>query len=398
MQYLILANLLLTAVLLAAALGAGLYYYFKRQRRERASMLPGDLSRDYAATDTKRRSAGSLNYSAFIYFDVDRDGTYGVGDRPMGGLMVRLSGSAGHLLSSRTNGNGFANFTMSTKLRKAQIKSRGSYTFALSIPPGWISTSGGEVQTTMFELIEGSPAGIGSAEMIKPVGIAPIRFIRGQTAVEAAALSFMRGGERLLQEALKPDSSFNIAVPTGAEAVVVERPGSMKHLSLSTYPTDLGGLDPQRPAIGANEALETIDFNDVTPLGLRKIPSGYAGLNWFNLNAISRDFQGGNEGYVNGNTSGDHLCYTSSGHPGELWSKRPFGFHSVMLSSAWLRSEGEICIVESWNADVLIARDEIAVSALTPVHYAPMLRDITRIRFSSKHYWQIAIDDLVISR
>ena len=144
--------------------------------------------------------------------------------------------------------------------------------------------------------------------------------------------------------------------------------------------------------------LETIDFNDVTPRGLRKIPSGYAGLNWFNLNAISRDFQGGNEGYVNGNTSGDHMCYTSSGHPGELWSDRPFGFHSVMLSSAWLRSEGEICIVESWRSDELVARDEIAVSALTPVHYAPMLRGITRIRFASKHYWQIAIDDLAIVR
>ena len=398
MQYLIVANLLLSAVLIAAAIGAGLYFYLKRRRRKQASLLPGNPSRDYAAPNTKRRSAGSLNYSSFIYLDVDRDGRYGVGDRPMGGIMVRLSGSQGHLLSSRTNGNGFANFTMSTRSRKAQIRSAGNYTFAVSIPPGWISTSGGEVQAVPFDLIEGSPAGIGSAEMVKPVGIAPVRFVRGQTAAEAASLSFTRRGERLLQESLKPNIRFQINVPDDADAILVDGPGSGKSLTLSTYPTDLGILAPQRAAIGADAPLETIDFNDVTPRGLRKIPSGYAGLNWFNLNTISRDFQGGSEGYVNGNTSGDHLCYTSSGHPAELWSDKPFSFHSVMLSSAWLRSEGEICIVETWQADRLVARDEIAVSALTPVHYAPMLRGITRIRFSSKQYWQIAIDDLVIAR
>jgi hypothetical protein len=287
---------------------------------------------------------------------------------------------------------------MSTTSRKAQIRSAGSYTFAVSIPPGWVSTGGGEVQTMAFDLIEGSPAGIGSAEMVKPVGIAPVRLVRGRTASEAATVSFSGSGEVLLQATLKPNSGFNINVPDGADVIMVDGPGFGRSLTLSTYPTDLGILASQRAAMGADAILETIDFNDVTSRGLRKIPSGHAGLNWFNLNAISRDFQGGNEGYVNGNTSGDHLCYTSSGHPAELWSDKPFGFHSVMLSSAWLRSEGEICIVESWQADRLVARDEITVSALTPVHYAPMLPDITRVRFSSKHYWQIAVDDLVIAR
>jgi hypothetical protein len=398
MHYLVVANLLLSAVLIVAVIGVGLFFYLKRRRRKQASLLPGDPSRDYSAPNTKRRSAGRLNYSSFVYLDVDRDGRYSVGDRPMGGIMVRLSGSGGHLLSSRTNGNGFANFTMSTRARKAQIRSAASYRFAVSIPPGWVSTSGGEVQTMPFELIEGSPAGIGSAEMVKPVGIAPVRFVRGQTVNEAATLSFTKKGEQLLQESLKPNSRFNVNVPDGADTVTVDGIDFGRTLTLSTYPTDLGALSPQRQPVGADAVLETIDFNEVTPRGLRKIPSGYAGLNWFNLNAISRDFQGGNEGYVNGNTSGDHLCYTSSGHPGELWSDRPFGFHSVMISAAWLRSEGELAKIESWRGDVLVAVDEIAVSALTPVQYAPMLKDVTRIRFSSKHYWQLAIDDLAIVR
>ena len=144
--------------------------------------------------------------------------------------------------------------------------------------------------------------------------------------------------------------------------------------------------------------LETIDFNEVTPRGLRKIPSGYANLNWFNLNAISRDFQSGSEGYVNGNTTGDHSCYTSSGHPAELWSEKPFGFHSVMLSSAWLMSEGEVAKIESWLGDTPVSSDLVAVSALGPVHYAPMLKAVTRIRLSSKRYWQLVVDDLILVR
>ena len=88
----------------------------------------------------------------------------------------------------------------------------------------------------------------------------------------------------------------------------------------------------------------------------------------------------------------------SSGNPAELWSDKPFGFHSVMISSAWQNAEGETARIESWRGDELVADDEIVVSALTPIHYAPMLKDITRIRFSSKHYWQLVIDDLVLAR
>ena len=96
----------------------------------------------------------------------------------------------------------------------------------------------------------------------------------------------------------------------------------------------------------------------MTPRGLRKIPSGYAGLNWFNLNAISRDFAGGNDGYVNGNTSGDRMALLqASGNPAELWSDKPFGFHSVMISAAWLNAEGETAQIESWRGDELAADD-----------------------------------------
>jgi hypothetical protein len=247
-------------------------------------------------------------------------------------------------------------------------------------------------------VIEGAPAGIGSEEMVRPVGLAPIRTLSGSTAGAGATISVMKAGQSLSSETVAPDAGFRIDIPDEADAVEIDRPGLGRRLALSPYPAHIGMLSSERAPLEASASLQTIDFNDVTPRGLRKIPSGYAGLNWFNLNAISRDFATSNDGYVNGNTSGDHVAYTSSGNPAELWSEQPFGFHSVMISSAWLTAEGETAKIESWRGDVLAAVDEIVVSALTPVHYAPMLKGITRIRFSSKHYWQLVIDDLVLAR
>jgi len=287
---------------------------------------------------------------------------------------------------------------MATSARRAHISEAGTYEFAVSIPPGWTCTSGNAVQAQAFRLIQGAPAGIGADEMVKPVGLAPVRTLSGRAVGDGATVSILAQGRTLLREKIAANASFRITIPGEADAAAIEGSGSGRRLALSTYPVDLGVLSASRTPVAAGAALETIDFDGVTPRGLRKIPSGYAGLNWFNLNAMSRDFQGGNQGYVNGNTSGDHMCYTSSGHPAEFWSERPFGFHSVMISSAWLNAEGETAKIESWREGELVASDEIEVSALTPTHYAPMLKDITRVRISSKHYWQLALDDLVIVR
>lgn len=398
MAYLVAANLILTLAIIGVAAAFGLPAYRKRFRSGRKSRLRGDPARDYAVRQNWSWGAGKLNYSSFVYFDVDRDGRYGLSDRPMGGVMARLSGANGHILSARTNGNGFANFTMSVSARRAHIGKPGTYEFSISVPPGWVCTSGNAIQSKAFRLIEGAPAGIGTEEMVKPVGLAPIRTLSGRTADSAATVSILAGARVLLKETVTPNADFRIAIPDEADAAAIEHAGSGCRLALSAYPTNLGVLSTRRTAIAMDAVLETIDFNGVTARGLRKIPSGYSGLNWFNLNAMSRDFQGGNEGYVNGNTSGDHMCYTSSGHPAEFWSERPFGFHSAMISSAWLRAEGETAKIESWRGEELVASDEITVSALTPVHYAPMLKDITRVRLSSKHYWQLAIDDLVLAR
>jgi hypothetical protein len=368
-------------------------------RRRRKRKNPGDPSKDYSVRQDWSHSTGDLNYSSFVYLDVDRDGQYGIGDRPMGGIKVRLAGAKGHLWSSKTNTNGFANFTMSAKSRKAPINSPGDYKFSVSVPPGWRLTSGNAVQSQNFQFIAGSPAGIGSDNMVRPVGIAPLRYVGGRTvAGMSPTITAMRAGNAMKQETLKPDSLFHFDVPDDADAIVVHAPDLVRNLKLSPYPTNLGTVSPELAVLEPDTPLETIDFNNVSTRGLRKIPSGFAGLSWFNLNAMAQDFHGGHEGYVNGNISGDHVCYTSSGHPGEVWSDRPFGFHSVMLTAAWLQSEGESAKIESWLGNKLIATDIVTVSALTPIHYAPILKEVTRIRFSAKHHWQLTIVDLTLAR
>jgi hypothetical protein len=372
---------------------------FRFASKRRGGGASDDPPGDYALRADWTRSGGKLNYSSFVYFDVDRDGRYSLGDRPMGGIKVRLARDGRVIASARTNCNGFANFVSSTRRRRAPIRKPGRYTFAVSIPDGWTATSGNAHQVADFKLLPGSPPGIGIDEMMRPVGIAPERVIRGRL-LDGARLSVEAQGKAgtVDRTELSDQAAFCYSVPEAATASVLSTAGSRWRVEASAYPIDVGLLDPNRGSPDPGRAVETIGFDDVNPRGLRKIPSGYAGLSWFNLNALVRDFSGGQEGYVNGNTSGDHVAYTSGGLPAEVWSDTPFDFIGVHLAAAWLNSEGETGTIESWRGDRLVAKDAVVLSALTPVFYNPMLPEITRIRFSTGHYWQMVLDDLVIAR
>ncbi len=392
-----------TIVLFGLALAATvaiLIWFWRQARIRRKVRLRENPAHDYAVRQDWSSSRSDLNHSSFVYFDVDRDGSYGLGDRPMAGIMVRLHDNDGRFkTSARTNNNGFANFAVSTRHGKAPIHFPGTYRFTVSIPPGWGSNSANEVQSQHFQPLAGSPTGMVSQEMLQPVGLFPIRRLVGRVADNVAAtVSVTSNGQVVAVYALGDATDFRFDLPDEADAIDVSGRGFTRRLALSPYPTDLGLLSPEIPVMGNDAPLQTIGFDDVTSRGLRKVPSGYAGFHWFNLNAISRDYVKDAEGYVNGNISGDHSCYTSSGHPAEFGSDRPFGFHSVVLAAARLKSEGELALVESWLGDRLIASDTVILSALTPVCYAPMLAEVTRVRFSTSHYWQLVLDDLVVAR
>jgi hypothetical protein len=387
-------SLTLVLVLLAGCVAWAVTGLLRRWKKLRARNWP--QAQDYAIRTDWQRSSGRRNYSSFVYFDVDRDGVYGLKDRPMGGVVVRLRTENRHRATARTNVNGFANFSASIS-RRAYINKPGSYEFAVSVPPGWIATAKNDIQSRRFIEVAGSSSGLDAEEMVRPVGIAPERFVRGVLPTGAIAWARVyRGDNELATEELS--GPFLVKVPEGADRMSLSVGDLEKSIPLGAYPVDLGLCEASRKQIVGKQP-GTISFDDVTTRGLLKVPSGYAGLSWFNLNIIRRDFEGNHQGYVNCNSSGEHTVYTSSGHPAEFWSdNRPFDFIGAMLSVAWLNAEGETGIIECFRGDMRIARDEVKLSALTPIHYLPMVADVTRVRLSTVHYWQMIMDDLTIAR
>ncbi|WP_245429467.1 hypothetical protein [Mesorhizobium sp. WSM3860] len=365
-----------------------------RRKRRRARGNPNPAG-DYAPRTAWGSGRGALNYSSFVFMDVDGDGKFGKTDRPMGGIVVRAFDDNGAFLAAvRTNNGGFANFVMSAKKHRAVLRRVGTYRFSVSVPKGWRVSTGNEEQSLRLSKLSGSPAGLVGEDLPAMVGLSPARFVRGITEADAT-LSVLGKGRQLETRELLP-GDFLVGLNADADTLAISRSGLDRRLALSPYPTDLGFLRPD--AIAADAALETIGFEAVTVLPFQKIPSGHAGLEWRNFNALTSQYVKNSEGYLNGNLSLGHVAYTSSGHPAEFARKVPFGFHSVMLTAAWLASEGEVALVESWLGDELVASDEIALSALAPIHYAPMLKAVTRVRISTKHYWQAVLDRLVLVR
>ncbi|TPI82480.1 hypothetical protein [Mesorhizobium sp. B2-8-9] len=387
---------LISALVLAGAIALIAIALRRRRKRRRARGNP-DPAGDYAPRAHWAPTSGKLNFSSFVYMDVDGDGAYGQADRPMAGIVVRLYDERGiFLASARSNAAGFANFPMSSKRRSAAIQRPGSYRFSVSVPSGWRASSANQDQAVRIANAPGSMVGLAGEALPKPVGLAPGRTLNGRTpAATVVTLSVMAKGQLLESRALPADAAFRFPLGADADEIVIAGSGLDRRLKLSAYPVDLGLL--ARGALAPDAALKAIGFDDITPRGLCKVPSGHAGLDWRNLNAMARDHTANSEGYVNGNVSGAYIAYTSSGHPAEFGRDAPFGFHSVMLTAAWLASEGETVLVESWLGEELIASDEIALSALAPVQYAPMLPAVTRVRISTRHHWQAVLDDLIVA-
>lgn len=369
----------------------------RRRRKRRKLRRSADPAHDYRARANWSASDHALNYSSFVFMDVDGDGRFGDVDRPMGGIVVRVFDDKGAFITSATsNSSGFANFLMSTRKRWASLRAPGLYRFSVSVPKGWRVSTGNESQMLRLVELPGSPAGLVGEDLPGLVGLIPGRSLRGRVPASAQATLKLMGKGELLQTMPLAAGSFQFDLPDVADTLEISGPDIGRRLALSPYPTDLGELRPD--AIADEAVLSRIGFDDVTSLDFKKVPSGHAGLEWRNINAIARNYVKESEGYLNGSISGNHAAYTSSGHPAEFGGSTPFGFHSVMLTAAWLRSEGEVALIESWLGDELVASDEVVLSALAPVHYAPMLKAVTRVRVSTRHYWQLVLDDLVLAR
>ncbi|WP_421950505.1 hypothetical protein [Pelagibacterium sp.] len=340
----------------------------------------------YPLRDWTGPNGGSMNISSFVFRDINDSGTYDLGDRVFVNVAVELLPPSGAAKMVRTNIGGYANFNTSLAQADAEITQAGTYTFSVVPPPGWTVTTGNREQAIPMSMLVGAPGDIVADHLPVPVGLVPTPEIRGQAA-EGAEAVVARGPDGEAVPALPAeDGWYRLPVTpgrwtVGAQEVEVGRDRVILPLKWS----DEARLDGE---------IVTLGFDDLF-VGdqLMKVPNGYGGLHWENWVATHGRFYEG-EGYINTMMSGEYVAYTSSGHPTAIAGDQPFDFIGGYFGVAWSSAEGETLHIRAWRGDTLVHDDEFALSAYGPVYFAADYKSITRLEFSTEHYWQAVADDL----
>jgi hypothetical protein len=360
---------LLAVLAVVAGLGIVGYALLRDTDREVAEPVPG------------------LNVSCYAYRDVDRDGTYDVGDRPFAGLAVEGRGPDDSTFAA-SNTAGFANFEMRLGSDAAFVDRAGTYEFEALVPAGWGLTSGPSVQTVEFVETDGSPVGVTAAGQCAPYGLAPELTVRGTD--QQVSIESVDGSTQLAVTVT--DGRFDATIDAGSWSITADGEAA-RSFDVATDPVVLAGLvaDSQPPDPLPNEVV--VGFDDlITADTLIEIPSGYRGLNWSNWVATHRILYGG-PGYVNGTTSGEYAAYNSSGNPASVTADEPFDFVGAHISSAWPEGESSDVIVRAWRDEDLVHEDRFAVSSTGPIFFDADYRGITRLELSSVASWQFVVDD-----
>jgi hypothetical protein len=333
-------------------------------------------------------------------------------DHPMAGVLFEVAGG-GRTITRRTNKSGFGNFPMSVQDREKDIVNRGEYTFLAMIPSGWLLTTDNASQRSIFDIMPGAPADMVSSIPPQPVGLAQELTITGRVSKSPEAAlarppALGDDSDRIRVRAISAEGkqqevavdqtgSFSFAVTPGDWTVVAENSvGDVlgnRQVEISVAPVLLATLLPNE-AQREVKPRTLIGFDDLVTMGIKEIPIGYHDLNWHNWVATHHKFYNG-EGYVNTTMSGEFVAYNSSGHPVKISRERPFHFVGGYFGSAWLRqAEGETLRVKGWRDDVLAYDESIKLSALGPIYFSANFRNVTRLEFATRHYWQFVCDDL----
>lgn len=343
----------------------------------------------YKVRDWSAKRMGSVHISPMIYRDIDRDGTYSMGDLPQAKIVVEMTTPSGRRIVKRSNLSGYANFSATAKNNCNEICEPGLHKFKVVPPPGYEVSSGNEIQE--IEIIA-RPDARGSFIGIPPaatVGIRPKLTISGP-AESTITLTSEDGDEISVAPA---GDWFSASVIPGYWRVNRNSEEEPILVKVGSYPVTLSGgahnikLDP--------EELQKLTFDDlITHQDLTEIPNGYGRLKWTNfISTHSRLYKG--EGYINNLVSGDYVLYNSSGHPAEIYNDVPFDFIGGHFGVAWYnQAEGETLNIRAWKGQDLVAEDKIALSSFGPVYFLANYESITRLEFETEHYWQMVADDL----
>ena len=350
------------------------------------------------------RRYGQLNISCFVFRDLNRNGTYDLGDRPYAGAEVGMKGPNGRSTSARSNIAGFANFTMSLGASDAPVHAPGSHSIHVTPPKNWAITSANADQTAVFRALPESPVGIVTDRVFQPVGVAPDLSLSGSIG--------NRGGK-----GFPSLGRLSARSPSGTtEAIGVSQdgrysfPATVGEWTLDYVPAD-GGRTAQRKITvkdcavvvsqldnGSETTATTplsrqLGFDTLTPSDtVLEVPNGYGDLDWFGWVAMHQKFPNG-PGFVNAACSSEYIAYSSSGHPASVSSNRPFDFVGAKLTMGWEKGEPYEVTVRGWRGSDLVFQDRFHLSSSGPVAFSADYRAITKIEIGSSAYWQVAMDD-----
>lgn len=352
---------------------------------------------------------GGIHFSGYVFRDRNRSGALDLGDRPLAGIAIEMTGPGGARAVERSNGSGFANFQMSRFQRDAVIREPGVYGFRAIIPAGWTVTTGNAEQNSRFAALPGAPADMISENPTTPVGLAPELFLAGRVVAGragtawapavGASLALTDPGGRPVAVELAADGSFRIPALPGLWRLRAAGPGRMvpleREVLVRDAPVRIAALDLSAAAAPSLAPRAIVDFESITTRGLAKIPSGVAGLDWNYLNAVATEPHA--EGYVNNAGSGDYVGYSSSGHPVTLARAGGFDFYGGYFGAGLPAAEGETLRIAAFRGGVEVAREELRLSALGPMWFDADYRNIERLVFTTLHYWQFVTDDLVLA-
>lgn len=344
----------------------------------------------YPKRDWEKLNGGNMNTSSFVFRDINRNGIYDVGDRPMAYVAVVMDGPGADEIMRRTNLSGFANFKMSVADRDQEVVNPGHYTFRVVPPPGWTVSTANGLQEGDYRILPGAPGDMVALSPTHPVGLVPELTISGRaTPGTAVTLSGPDGVSR----SIEADSGGRFAIAASPGAWTVEtgdaNARTVRHVTLESDPVIVSAKGED---VEAGEAT-VIDFDRLMMSeAVLEIPSGQQGLNWFNIIAMHQRFAEG-PGYVNGTVSGEFIAYNSSGHPARVWSDRPFDFLGASFAVGWNNGEGETLTIRAFRGEELAHEDAIVLSAMGPVRFRAGYRNITRVEFATQHYWQMTMDD-----
>lgn len=373
--------------------------------RWRSSQPKGDYPQ---RADWSAPYNGGVHLSGYVFRDRNRNGVLDVGDLPMALVVVTVTTPDGKTFTERSNDAGFANFEMSRSERNAVLRKPGEYVFSVHVPPGWVLTTGNASQRTTLEELPGAPADLVSRNPPRPFGLAPRLVFGGRVGVrghagaveppEGVSLSARGPGGEAVDVPLAPGGTFEIPAEPGPWKLIARKAGSdsgvEREFVVRDAPVRLSTIVLGETSVKPSGRRTTIDFESITGTPMAKIPSGVARLDWFYLNAI--DAVTGGDAYTNNVTSGRYVGYGSSGHPVTISRAGGFDFLGASFGVGSREGEGETLRIQAFRGDAAVAEDEFRLSSLGPVRFDAAFHRIDRLVLTTRHYWQLVVDDMEV--